>query len=51
MEFILTDTEAAIRAMLNKMSKSSSCRCPRMILKHQLYEIIINKTEVLFIVK
>jgi hypothetical protein len=42
---LISDTEAAIRAVLNKVTKSSLC--PRLVFKHQIYEIITNKTEVI----
>lgn len=44
LDFILSDTEAAIRALLKRATKSSLC--PRLVFKHQLYEIVYNKTEV-----
>jgi hypothetical protein len=43
--WVISDTEAALRAVLNKVTKSSIC--PRLVFKHQIYEIIANKTEVL----
>jgi len=44
-DFGMSDTEAALHSVLNKLTKSTAC--PRMAFKHQIYEVIRNKTAVM----